>query len=273
MLDHPLTRAWRGLALALACTPGLLACGGGDDAPAANAPRTQFQTTELQTWIRSSQNVRLREVDISGGSFDITVFNYTVAPRSVRWNIERDGLVPVKIIDDTAIVNAVLDEIETVVGRTLFDRTSLRDVPDADVRRGLFFRRGDPPLDGARPANNCGRFWTDGLPGWPIRGLGQKDQLGSFMPDLYRYIDTVRYPDLAGQYYTGHIGTVMVNSGNVNANCPDLRGLYVHETAHALGLTGHVDGFGLGLENTNVALQMLRTLYRNPLGTAFEALQ
>lgn len=253
----------------------LTACGGGGDATSttSQAQPQSFTAAQARAFIQSSQTAyALMTYDLSKDLLDSQqISNNPPVTASFRWNIERDGFIPVKISANTQIVNQVLDELEAAVGRKLFDRSTLANTPEGQVFRGLVITKGVPPLSGAVVQNNCGRFWSDGnlTLQQPI-GFGTKDTLGSFFPDIYRLADFTRYPEYQGVYITQMRGTVMVNSDA--SNCPDVAGLYLHELSHALGLLGHFEGFGSGTENKNSYLSAIKLLYSNPVGVAFNSL-
>lgn len=253
----------------------LSACGGGGDdtTSTGNQQPQTYTTAQVRAFVQSSQTAyKLPTYDLSKDLLDPQqVTNNPAVTTSFRWNIERDGFIPVKITANTQIVNQVLDELEATVGRKLFDRATLANTPDNQIKRGLLITKGVPPLNGAIVANNCGRFWGDGDLNLqqPI-GFGAKDTLHSFFPDLYKLADYTKHPDMAGSYLVQMRGTVMVNSDA--SNCPDVAGLYLHELSHALGLLGHFEGFGNGTENKNAYLSAIKILYNSPLGTPFDSL-
>lgn len=255
----------------------LSACGGGGDASSTGGnQQTQpqsYTTAQARSFVQTSQTVyKLPTYDLSKDLLDPQqLMNNPAVTTSYRWNVERDGFIPVKITSDPHIVNQVLDELEATVGRKLFDRATLANTPDNQILRGLLIKKGVPPLDGAIVANNCGRFWADGELNiqQPI-GFGAKDTLNSFFPDLYKLADYTKHPDRVGSYLVQMRGTVMVNSDA--PNCPDVAGLYLHEISHALGLLGHFDGFGTGKEEKNSYLIAIKLLYSNPVGTPFNSL-
>ncbi len=252
----------------------LSACGGGgDDSSTQQAQPQTYTTAQARSFVQTSQTTyKLPTYDLSKDVLDPQqLMNNPAVTTSYRWNIERDGFIPVKITSDTQIVNQVLDELEATVGRKLFDRVTLANTPDNQILRGILIKKGVPPLDGAIVQNNCGRFWADGELNiqQPI-GFGAKDTLNSFFPDLYKLADYTKHPDRVGSYIVQMRGTVMVNSDA--ANCPDVAGLYLHEISHALGLLGHFEGFGKGTENRNSYLSAIKLLYSNPLGANFDSL-
>lgn len=97
----------------------LSACGGGGDATSTQQAQPQTYTTaQARSFVQTSQTAyKLPTYDLSKDLLDPQqVTNTPTVMTSFRWNIERDGFIPVKITANTQIVNQVLDELEATVG-------------------------------------------------------------------------------------------------------------------------------------------------------------
>lgn len=175
-----------------------------------------------------------------------------------RWDIS-SSLVAVKF--DTissgrqTVVNDALNLLESSIGMTLFDRTSLNGVAENLITRGLVISYG-----------------TSHVPG----GTSQQDLQNGF------YQGNVSAAPYASGYPTeflqpdGTISTrLYINLGNSEITDPETL-IVVHEFAHALGLGTHFVGFGLddalgspelNPEMDDLAFAALSTIYRNAIGT------
>lgn len=69
-----------------------------------------------------------------------------------------------------------------------------------------------------------------------------------------------QYVDQNGHFSTGNL--VYLNLDN--PQCTSSNEIAVHELAHALGMTKHFDGFGIGDAWSGTASSVLKTLYKNP---------
>lgn len=243
----------------------LSACGGGSssDDSVKNPPLTDSQIRAL---LQSSQSP-VPKWDVTQAAH-VPSDGTSAANQTYRWNVERDGLIPVKGLDISPYVAQALDEIEQHLGRQIFDRVSLASTAESAVLRGLIIRsRTLPPISGV--ANHCGmvhRISADmDPPGWidttqsmnPIVSSDWQTAMlsTSFPPRPQWYIDV----DLS------------------NSNCAPFKELIVHELGHTLGLSQHFDGFGQG-NCSGVAIcqdrfyPVLKTLYGNAPGTYFQNL-
>jgi hypothetical protein len=161
-----------------------------------------------------------------------------------RWDISGDGLIPVKL-NGSAVATQALDEIESKLGITIFNRTSIANTADSNVTRGLIVSEGTAwDGSGTVTANTCGHVsgtTTDGR-----------------FPD--EYMDT-----------SGKISArIYVNIGS--SACPPRVDIAIHEFAHALAFGPHFSGFGIdGVYNDNL-WNALATVYSNPIGTAESAI-
>jgi hypothetical protein len=154
-----------------------------------------------------------------------------------RWS--GDTLIPVKLNGSTLAAQA-LDEIEAALERTIFDRTSLDQVPDEQVTVGLIVSEGTSiGPRGIADESSCGHV---------SEGLG-----------------TTAYPQ--GFYdFSGRIETrlyVHISSARCTADLD----VAIHEFGHALGMGQHFAGFGIGPAISGDFWNVLYTIYDNPAGT------
>jgi hypothetical protein len=257
-----IVKAMPATALAIVCAC-LLACGGGGD---GDTPvRSVLTDSQVLALLKGTQSpVPIWDVSQSahGAADGVSDIN-----RTYRWNIERDGFIPIKGLDVSPYVAQALDEIEQRLGRQIFDRTTLASVAEAAINRGLIIRnRTLPVIPGV--ANHCGMVHrVDGdmaPPGW----VDTTQSMNPVVPaDWQTAMQSTAFP-ARPQWY--------IDIDLSNPNCSPLQPLIVHELGHALGLSEHFDGFGLG--NCSGALcqepfyRVLKTLYANPPGTPFASL-
>ncbi|WCM23177.1 hypothetical protein NDK50_35080 [Paraburkholderia bryophila] len=181
---------------------------------------------------------------------------------SYRWNIERDGLIPVLDTSGRPELTTALNNLEAAAGKTLFNRLPATTNP-ASVTRGIIFNNETPPTQGASEPNNCGEVYAN-----------KQNMFGLWVDPTYS-ID----PPLASDWQTEVNSSPLIDpraTFNVdvdfsNANCAPMEPLVEHELLHALGLTNHFDGFGEGSGGncngalcTDRAYPVLKTLYANP---------
>jgi len=252
------------------------ACGGGGgDSPSTAAPATPstaLTTEQKRVLLADSQSRPIWFLPVyPAGTVDRS--------KSWRWNPQRDGLIPVKISGDPLVINAALEQVEAAIGQRLFDRDLYRNTAELFVVRGIILKTGRPPP--AQVLNNCGvaqpampiaapNFFFNGsmVPAPLLEALIWLDATQSFnpMPAEVAFPNEVFFKRQDGLKKRAVIEILVDTS---NPNCTNPQALYVHELAHALGLLGHFDGFGLGTENADKYLGLLKMLYSNPSGTAF----
>lgn len=135
-----------------------------------------------------------------------------------RWH----GLIPVKTNGISRAEDA-LDRIEAELGKTLFDRDSIREKPDSEIVRGIIVSVGTA-VDRNMDENTCGN-------------VGAKPRNYSYPQRFLKStgeIDTTLYVNLGSQYCDD------TKKGNQQSD------IAVHEFGHALGLGEHFQGFGIG---------------------------
>lgn len=235
------------ISLSLVSSLAISACGGGGGSSGnttASDPATLLKASQSSNYPRTYDT----SVRLSLGAVVNTSLSY-------RWNIERDGLIPVLYSNRKAEFDAGFDAIEAAVGRQLFDRTTWTGKTSADVAR-------------TQRIVIVGEYQT--LVMSPTCGLVTPlwlDQTSSIVPP-YPVIwgtNINNLPVPVSNYPTNSVVvTVNFNSASGCANSADL---VIHEVGHALGLTGHVEGFGVGPLNSPLVLSMLKKLYSIPPGT------
>ena len=198
----------------------LSACGGGgggDDSKATAQPLSDQQIRALLTSTQSPVPVW----DTSQAAHALAD-GTSPSGLTYRWNIERDGLIPVKGLDVSPHVAEALDDIEQQLGRLIFDRTTLAAVPEAAVPRGLIIRNRTLPII-AGVANHCGmvhRVDNDmAPPGWVDTTQAMNPVVSA---DWLVAMQSKAFPPRP-QWY--------IDIDLSNANCVPLKPLIVHELA------------------------------------------
>ena len=262
------------LVAAVSLLVGACGGGGGDSTAAAPATPSSALTTEQKRVLLADSQARPIWVTpmYPAGTVDRS--------KSWRWNHQRDGLIPVKISGDPAVITAALDQVEAAVGQRLFDRDLYRTTAELQVLRGIILKAGTPPpVTGV--VNNCGVA----QPAMPITAPNFLFNGVSVTPAP---LETVIWLDVTQSFNPVPVEVAFPNEESFkrqdglkkravleilvdtsNSNCSNPQALYVHELSHALGLMGHFDGFGLGTENADKYLGLLKMLYSSPAGTAF----
>jgi hypothetical protein len=165
--------------------------------------------------------------------------------KTKRWDIGQDGLIPVKI-NGSAVARQALDEIESVLQMSVFDRDSIANVPDDLIERGIIISEGTA----LGPNGTVTRFTCGHVSAGP---------------------DTADYPK---DFYdeTGRINTrLYVNLSS--SKCTASVEIAIHELGHALGLGNHFRGFGSGTVISQSFWDVLNTLYNNEVGVSATELE
>jgi hypothetical protein len=155
-----------------------------------------------------------------------------------RWNIEDDGLIPIKLNNNQRAIDAI-NKVEDVLGIIIFDRTSIADTPDSEITRGLIVSEGTAlSPNGVVDENTCGMV---------SEGIGTTGYPPDFLQDSGN-INTVLYVHLS------------------STGCTASSEVSIHEIGHALGLGAHFDGFGNGPPINDNFWNVLYNIYYNPIG-------
>ncbi|PRZ50678.1 hypothetical protein [Paraburkholderia fungorum] len=190
---------------------------------------------------------------------------------SYRWNIERDGLIPILDTTGRPEVTTALNNLEQAVGETLFNRLPASTVASA-VTRGIIINNETPPTQGSTEPNNCGEVYAN-----------KQNMFGLWVGPDYS-VNPPLSSDWQAQVNSSPLidprTTFNVDVDFSNAACAPMEPLVEHEMLHALGLTGHFDGFGEGSGGncngaicTDRAYPVLKTLYSNPPYTLISSMK
>ena len=165
--------------------------------------------------------------------------------KTKRWDIEHDGLIPVKFNGST-LGEAATDEIEAVLHMSIFDTTSIADLPDDMITRGIILSEGTAiGPNGMITKSTCGH----------VSALPETTNYPKDFYDANGNINTRLYVNLSSKKCTASLEIV------------------IHEFGHALGLGNHFSGFGSGDAVSPSFWQVLYILYHNEVGTSEKDLQ
>lgn len=205
----------------------LTSCGGGADTPSV-------ATTSVMEPAAAAAIIGF--LDTSNLASTGFPFNGQYAGVTKRWNLP----VPVKFNTEPRAAPA-MDAIEAKLGYVVFDRTSLANVDEANIVRGVVFRQGTSYLPaGANPQSYCGNVSNAPFSGgWPANMLTAPGVLSA---RFYVNLD--------------------------NPQCTVSADVVIHEIGHALGMANHFRGFGDGPSISTDFWNVMATLYANPPGTA-----
>ena len=160
-----------------------------------------------------------------------------------RWDYETT-LIPVKI-NGSALAEAALNQIELILGKVIFDRTSIRDIEDEDITHGLIVSEGSALGPGGRiDRNTCGHV---------SGGMASTSYPYNFYDDS-GVISTRLYVHLS------------------SSMCDADQGVAIHEFGHAMGMGNHFEGFGIGPASNNNFWNVLYNLYSNGIGLTVDEL-
>jgi hypothetical protein len=165
--------------------------------------------------------------------------------RTKRWDIEHDGLIPVKLNGST-LAKAAIEKLEDALQMSLFDTTSIANIPDNMITRGIIVSEGTAvEPNGVITKFTCGH-------------VSAEPEITDFPKDFYDSngkINTRLYVNLSSKKCTASLD------------------IAIHEFGHALGLGNHFSGFGSGEIISRSFWQVLYVLYHNEVGTFREDLQ
>jgi hypothetical protein len=164
--------------------------------------------------------------------------------RTKRWDIEDEGLIPVKLNGSTLAKEAI-EEIEAVLHMALFDTASIANVADSMVLRGIIVSEGTAlGPNGVVTRNTCGH----------VSALPETTAYPKDFYDAKGKISTRLYVNLSSR------------------KCRASLEIAIHEFGHALGLGNHFPGFGSGDAIASSFWNVLYTLYHNEVGALGEDL-
>ena len=165
--------------------------------------------------------------------------------KTKRWDIEHDGLIPVKLNGST-LGNDAIEKIEAVLQRSIFDTTSIANLPDDKITRGIIVSEGTAlGPNGVITRSTCGH----------VSALPETTSYPKDFYDANGKINTRLYVNLSSKKCTASLE------------------IAIHEFGHALGLGSHFSGFGSGDAISPSFWQVLYTLYHNEVGTSGKDLQ
>lgn len=155
---------------------------------------------------------------------DLNITNLTGGALT-RWDYAT--LIPVKL-NGSAVAEEAINRIEAVLGRTIFDRTSIANTPEADITRGITV---------------------------------------SEMTTVDRQLQYLYGPDWrpCGEQSGTQNGKQHLDIGS--SQCLPSTDIAIHEFAHALGMTGHYIAFGTGPSIGGGFWSVLKTMYSNAIGS------
>ena len=183
----------------------------------------------------SSAEVILGFLDTTNISSAGFPWNGKFAGVDKRWKLP----IPVKINGETRAAPA-MDALEAKLGYVIFDRTSLANVSESAITRGVIFKQGTSYLPaGANPQSYCANVSdAPNSGGWPANSLVAPGELSA---RLYVNLD--------------------------NPQCIASADIVIHEIGHSMGLGSHFQGFGNPDAISQDFYTVLATLYANPIGT------
>ena len=157
--------------------------------------------------------------------------------RLKSWDVDSQGLIPVKT-NDVAIAEEAMDDIEEKLGRIVFDRESIANVPDGEISRGLIVSLGTALGPNGVDENSCGH--VSGYKDSTAYPPGFYDKSGKINAVLYVHISS--------------------------SKCTASQEVAVHEFGHALGMGPHFEGFGIGPAINGNFWNVLLNIFNNNVG-------
>lgn len=259
----------------------LSACGGGGGGSNSQAGASTSAASIVPTDDQIRADIATSQASSTGIPIWDTSDTYTASPLvnpykgsvsgtySIRWYIERDGLIPVIDLTGRAETTTALNNLEAAVGKKLFNRLP-STTSTTTFERGVIINNATPPQQGSGQENNCGSLYAN------------RSNFSSEFVDPTYVLD----PPLNSSWQAAVDGNQVLNprpTYNIdvdfsNNNCAPFEPLAEHELVHALGLAAHFDGFGEGGGNCNGALctdrtyPVLKPLYANPPMTQISAM-
>lgn len=165
--------------------------------------------------------------------------------KTKRWEIEHDGLIPVKL-NGSALAQDAIEKIEAGLQMSIFDTTSIANLSDENITRGIIVSEGTAiGPNGTITKYTCGH----------VSALPNATDYPQNFYDANGNINTRFYVNLSSKKCTASLE------------------IAIHEFGHALGLGNHFPGFGSGGIISSSFWQVLHTLYHNKVGTSEEDLQ
>ena len=215
------------LLLIVVATVVLASCGGGGDTPsmATNSAVEPAAAAAIIGFLDTS--------NLTSTGFP---FNGQYPGVTKRWNLP----IPVKTNGEIRAAPA-MDAIEAKLGYVVFDRTSLVNIDESNIVRGVIFRQRTAYLPpSANPQSYCANVSNAPFSGgWPANMLTTPGVLSA---RFYVNLD--------------------------NPQCTANADIVIHEIGHALGMANHFKGFGDGPSISADFWNVMATLYANPAGTA-----
>jgi hypothetical protein len=223
-------------------------------------PNQLIQVAQTGGWVPNSYNVSSPDVYNSGLGFENgQVTNWDGIQgydknRSYRWNVERDGLIP--IVFNTAhrdLYEKAMDDIELNIGMKLFNRGVQPD--------------GSQTVDSLMVNKQSVVLLTDS----PSLNTTCSNGSNEWMDETFS-INPPTHPAFWSKYPRQPLYFVMESVAFENASCNIYNATH-HALAQLLGFRNFFYGFGDSNENPVMYMNLLKILYRNPVGTPFADLK
>ncbi len=239
----------------------------------AGCDEDEFRDTDDGTEIVGPEGIlnNLKATNLTDEGFPwygLHAFGIDDLVRLKSWNVAQDGFIPVKT-GGFDLAEQALDKIELEIGKTLFDRISIANVPNEHINRGIIVSQETAlgAFGSTTDPNGCGHV---------SEGIGTT----SYPPHNFYITETAEGGQvldyvLTDGFYdaTGTIDAVLyVHIGAPACENEIDLDLVIHEFGHALGMGPHFDGFGNGPAIDGNFWNVLYNLYNNPTGTTEDQL-